>query len=88
MKRLIGDVIIGMEDHLRTIIREEFKAALAKSAPMKNSKPILSTEEACDELSVCENTLKKVIIEHGIKKHKLGSKNYYKTEDLYRIFDR
>lgn len=86
MKLLIGEVFSGMEDQFRSIVREEVKAALAKSATLNNTKPILSTDEACAYLSLCENSLKNVIIEHGIQKYKLGAKNYYKTEDLNRIF--
>lgn len=87
MRQLIGEVFSGMEPHLRNMIQQEVDAALARSANQNYTKPYLTTEEACKYLSLSKNSLTNAMIEHGIKKRKIGSKNYYKTEDLNRILE-
>jgi len=51
-------------------------------------KPFVKTKEACEYLSVCENTLKKICAANGIKplEVKGSGSNYYRIRDLESLF--
>ena len=52
------------------------------------SRPFVKTKEACEYLSVCENTLKKICAANSIKPMEVkgSGSNYYRIRDLENLF--
>lgn len=51
------------------------------------AKTYLKTKEACQYLSVSQNTLTKICGEYGINPKKIGGCLYYPVQDLNRLFE-